>query len=177
MRTKKFKFLFLVSLLLISINASTSKAVPSRDHLTEQEAGLVADAQELDKRIAVFTKIIERRFLLITNPNATQSKKEQETFGDFPKGKRTELLSDIAKIIDESISNIESVNDKDSSNPLIEKSLRKFGESCKGFVTQLSTMLNQTKDEGERRAIERAIENAQLVIDAAKNLPAETKKK
>lgn len=177
MMTKTFKFLILISLLLISINASTSKGTPSRDHLTEQEAGLVADNQELDKRIAIFIKTIERRFLLIANPNATQSKKEQETFGDFPKGTRAELLMDIAKIIDESISNIENVNDKDPSNPLIAKSLRKFGEACKGFVTQLSTMLNQTKEDRERVAIEKAIENAQMVIEAANKLPAETKKK
>lgn len=149
----------------------------SRDHLTEQEAGLVADTQELDKRIAVFIKAIERRFAVIADPNAKQSQKDLEKFGPMPQGKRAELLSDISRIIDESITNIENVSDRDPSNPLINKSLRKLSDSCKTYLTQFAQMRDKATDEKELRAIEHAIENAQMVVDAAQKLPPPTKGK
>jgi predicted transcriptional regulator len=170
---RNFRLLIFISLFFLSFPA----LAVSRDHLTEQEAGLVADTQELDKRIAVFIKAAERRFALIADPNVKQSEKDLEKFGPMPQGTRAELLSDIAKIIDESITNIENVSDRDPSNPLINKSLSKLADSCKTFLSQLSPMLEKAKDEKEIHAIELAIENAQMVVDAAQKLPPPAKGK
>jgi hypothetical protein len=149
----------------------TTYAASLPDHLTEQEAGLVADTQELDKRTAVFIKAIERRFLVISNPNATQSNKDKEIWGPLPTGTRAKLVEDISKIIDEAITNIENVNERDPSNPLLAKSLRKLSEACKGFATQFLPMKEKAQDEREFRAIIKALDSAQEVIDAAQKLP------
>jgi predicted transcriptional regulator len=170
---KNFGLLFFTLLFFLSFPALAA----SRDHLTEQEAGLVADTQELDKRTDVFIKAVERRFAIIADPNTKQASKDLEKFGPMPQGTRAELLSDIAKIIDESITNIENVSDRDPSNPLVNKSLRKLADSCKVFLSQLSPMLEKSKDEKEVHAIERAIENAQMVVDAAQKLPPPAKGK
>ena len=53
-----------------------------RDHLTEMEGDLIREtAPILDQRIEVFIKAADRRLLVLTNPNATQKKKEEETKG------------------------------------------------------------------------------------------------
>jgi len=42
-----------------------SVSAQSRDHLTDQETELVRFYQELDKRIEVFIKAIDRRFAIL----------------------------------------------------------------------------------------------------------------
>lgn len=176
MNKKTTSILICVSLcLLFSFPANAN--VFFRDHLTEQEAGLVADNQELDKRTAVFIKAIERRFSLLADPNFKQTPKDLEKFGPLPTGTRPELLWDIQKIIDEAIDNIESVSERDASNPLLNKSLRKLSDSCKIYLSQLTPMRDKATNEKELSAIEHAIENAQMVVDAASKLPPPAKGK
>ena len=45
-----------------------------RDHLTPAEVDLVRDTQAIDKRTDVFIKAADRRLLLLTDPQAAQSK-------------------------------------------------------------------------------------------------------
>ena len=104
-----------------------------RDHLTPQEVDLIKEAQILDKRIDVFIKAADRRLLVLKggatpgNPaNAKQLKKDSEKWGELPTGSRAELVSDIARILDEAITNIDDVSSRDERNPLIAKSLRKL---------------------------------------------------
>src|SRR5258708_7244490 len=82
----------------------------TRDHLTDQETELVRFHQELDKRIEVFIKAIDRRFAIINGtpqPATKKSAKEEPEWGEVPKGTRAELLGDIAGILDEAITNID----------------------------------------------------------------------
>src|ERR1043166_7671394 len=84
----------------------------SRDHLTDPETELVREYQQLDKRIEVFIKAIDRRFAIINGtPQPAPKKKNQdkEDWGELPKGSRAELLDDIAGILDEAINNIDDV--------------------------------------------------------------------
>src|ERR1051325_1460961 len=105
-----------------------------RDHLTPQEVDLVKDAQALDKRIEVFIKAADRRLLVLNGgtavvANTKQAKKEAALWGDLPTGSRAELISDIAKILDEAITNIDDVSARDERNPLIAKSLRRLAQA------------------------------------------------
>ncbi|MCA1556812.1 MAG: hypothetical protein LC747_09005, partial [Acidobacteria bacterium] len=86
--------------------------VQRREHLTPQEVEMVRDTQELDRRSELFIKIAERRLVAITNPAAaattpTLSAKEIEKWGELPKGTRAQLLSDLARIFDEAIVNVD----------------------------------------------------------------------
>lgn len=177
MNKKTTSILICVSLCLLFLSFPANATVLLRDHLTEHEAGLIADNQELDKRTAVFIKAIERRFSILADPNFKQTPKDLEKFGPLPTGTRAELLWDIQKIIDEAIDNIENVSERDASNPLLNKSLRKLSDSCKTSLSQLTSMRDKATNEKELSAIEHAIENAQMVIDAANKLPAPAKGK
>lgn len=177
----RFAFLLLVLFgpLCAFAHAASSATPAKRDHLTAQEADLVREEQTLDRRTAVFVKAVERRFLVLTDTNAAASKvvqKDSEKWGELPKGTHTELLGDIAKILDEAITNIDDVAERDAKNPLLSKSLRKLSEASTRFLAQLDPMRAAAQSDDEREAINQAIENAQAIITAAQKLPPETVK-
>ena len=145
-----------------------------RDHLTEKEVDLVKEAQALDKRIDVFIKATERRMMVINNSagaNAKQLKKDSEQWGELPTGSRAELVSDIAKILDEAITNIDDVSARDERNPLISKSLRKLAQSVNSIMTQLKPLATQAKGDAEVASFELLNEDAQSILEAANKLP------
>jgi hypothetical protein len=155
----------------------------TRDHLTDQETELVRFYQELDKRIEVFIKAMDRRFAIINGRAQTASKKlmkDEPEWGDLPKGTRTELLGDIAGILDEAITNIDDVSRRDEKNPLISRSLRKLTVAANGYLAQIAVLKNQAKDVDEQAAIERVADNANQIIEVGAKLPpppAESDKK
>jgi hypothetical protein len=169
--------LAILSLTVVAIGAAAQ--TPRRDHLTAQETDLIKEAQVLDKRTEVFIKAAERRLTAITNPAqpaTKQSKKDAEKWGELPTGTRAELLSDLAKILDEAIVNIDDVSAHDEANVLIPKALRKLSAAATSFVSQLNDINAQTKDADERAFIQQALENSQAIIAAASKLPPPTRK-
>jgi hypothetical protein len=163
--------LLFVGLLLIT----GSVAAQTRDHLTDQETELVRFHQELDKRIEIFIKAIDRRFAIINGTAPAVVKKagkDEPDWGDVPKGTHTQLLGDIAGILDEAITNIDDVSRRDEKNPLISRSLRKLTSSAQGYLTQLAALKNQAKDPDEAAAIDRVADNATQIIEVGSKLPA-----
>lgn len=172
----RFLLLLVVSLLLINT------AVAQRDSLTPQEVDLVKEAQILDKRTDVFIRAMERRVMVINGTaaaatNAKVLKKEAERWGDLPTGSRAELISDIARIVDEAITNIDDVALKDERNPLIGKSLRKLAASVTSIMDQLKPLSEQAKSEAEIGSFEQLNENAKSIFEAVGKLPPEVEKK
>ena len=171
--------LLLVLLLGLTVVASVS-AFQKRDHLTEKEVDLVKEARALDKRIDVFIKAAERRLMVINNSsaaNAKQLKKDSERWGELPTGSRAQLVGDIARILDEAITNIDDVSSRDERNPLIPKSLRKLATSVNAIMTQLKPLATQAKDDAEVASFEMLNEDAESILEAATKLPAEVDKK
>ena len=154
----------------------TQTTAQQRDHLTQQEVDLVKEAQILDKRIDVFIKAAERRMMVINNSaaaNAKLLKKDSERWGELPTGSRAELVSDIAKILDEAITNIDDVSARDERNPLIAKSLRKLAQATTTMMTQLKPLATEAKSDAEIASFELLNEDAQSILEAANKLPAE----
>src|SRR6476619_666617 len=108
LRVSSVAFLLLVAL------SVPARILQDRDHLTLQEQDLIKDAQILDERIAIFVKAADRRLLVINGvkdpATAKQLKKDQEKWGDLPTGSHSELIHDVAKILDEAITNIDDVS-------------------------------------------------------------------
>lgn len=156
-----------------------SVAAQTRDHLTDQETDLIRFYQELDKRMDVFIKAIDRRFAVINGTAQPSTKKppkkreeeDEPDWGDIPKGTRTELLGDIAGILDEAITNIDDVSHRDARNPLISRSLRKLTSAANGYLTQLATLKSHTTDPDEAAAIDRVADNANQIIEVGTKLP------
>lgn len=158
----------------------TTQTFAQRDHLTQQEVDLVKEAQILDKRIEVFVRAAERRMIVINGTaaaNAKPLKKESERWGELPTGSRAELVSDIAKIFDEAITNIDDVSARDERNPLIGKSLRKLAQSVNAIMAQLKPLSTEAKTEAEIASFELLNEDAQSILEAANRLPPEVDKK
>jgi len=166
--------------LFISLFVGFSAQAQSRDHLTQQEVDLVKEAQILDKRIDVFIKAVERRMMVINNSSAAnvkQLKKDSERWGELPTGSRAELVSDIARIFDEAITNIDDVSARDERNPLIGKSLRKLAQAVNSIMAQLKPLSTDAKSDAEIASFELLNEDAQSILEAATRLPPEVDKK
>jgi hypothetical protein len=164
--------LFAIMLLSVFGFASPVCDAQARDHLTDKEVEMIKDAQILDQRIDVFIKAADRRLLALNGVDAgsaKQLKKDSERWGDLPTGSRAELISDIARILDEAITNIDDVSGRDEKNPLIPKALRKLAAEATRIVDQLKTV--QAKGEAEEGSLEQLKENADSIIQAANKLP------
>lgn len=163
--------LFLLALL-------PSPAVASRPaqraHLTPQEIEQVRDNQELSKRTDVFIKAADRRMLALTDQAAAskQAQKDSETWGDLAESTRPQLFSDLAKILDEAITNIDDTALKTQNTSLLTKSLHKLSAASARFLPQLLAMRDRVRDENERNQLELAIETAEEIIAAAGKHPA-----
>ena len=150
-----------------------SVSAQTRDFLTEQEAELVRFHQELDGRIGVFIKAIDRRFAIINGaaqPKSKKSSSDEPEWGEVPKGTRAQLLDDIAGILDAAIENIDDVSRKDEKNPLISRSLRKLTNATQGYLNQLSALTDKAKDPDEIAAVERVADQAKQIIEAGSKL-------
>lgn len=161
-----------------SLLALLALAVPgaARDFLTPKEEELVKEAQILDKRVEVFIKAAERRLLVLTGPTAAdgkQLKKDSELWGELPTGTRTELIMDVANILDAAVTNIDDVALRDEKNSLIPKALRKLAAAATRFQSQIVSLGQQTEVTSERRALEVVMTNIQEILEAAGRLPAE----
>lgn len=143
-----------------------SQAV-KRDHLTEKEDELVREVQEIDKRVEVFIKAADRRLLVLGNPNATQKKKEEESWGPLPTGSKLELLQDYKKILEEAEEKLDDSLNRDSKNPLLEKGFKAFVEAAKRQIPALKALAPQLADKREQRALAEAIAEAETVAGAS----------
>jgi hypothetical protein len=83
------------------------------------------------------------------------------------------LVSDIARIFDEAITNIDDVSARDERNPLISKSLRKLAQSVNTIMTQLKPLSAQAKGDAEVASFELLNEDAQSILEAVNKLPPE----
>jgi len=150
---------------LLAIVASAQKK-STRDHLTEQEVDQVRDVQQIDLRIEVFIKAADRRILVLTNPNATQKKKEEETWGPLPTGTKAELLGDYKKILEEGEEKMDDFFEREPKSDLLKKALRKFKDAANRQIPQLRAMASQMTEKADQRALAEAIEEAETVTKA-----------
>jgi hypothetical protein len=132
-----------------------------RDHLTEQEVDWVREVQVIDKRIEVFIKAANRRLLVLTDPAAKQSKKEEERWGPLPTGTKAELLEDYKRILEEAEEKLDDAYDR--KDALVPKALSKFKEAARKQLEQLRTLEAKLTETRELKALSEAIEEAELV--------------
>jgi hypothetical protein len=166
---KKLIPLTVALIFCLSLAASVTSAAQRREHLTPEEIEHIRDNQELDKRTAVFIRAAERRALMLTDPAAAarNAEKEKESWGSVS-GTRAQLLYDLSRILEEAVINIDDVHQRDPSSGLLRKSLFKLSEAAGLLIPRLTPLREQVREEAERDQLERAIESAQEIIEAAK---------
>ncbi len=163
-----------VSFVLLVATSAGAARQSQRESLTPQEIELVRDSQELDKRTQVFIKAAERRLLSVIDPQAAQSKqtpKEIEKWGELPQRTRAELLSDIARILDEAITNIDDTAARSPDSPLLPKAVKQLAAASTHFLAQLLPLRDRATEGRERESLEQALDELQEIIEAAKKIP------
>jgi hypothetical protein len=176
----KTRFILSIAVLTLLISVSFASKPLQRDHLTEQEVELVKEAQLLDKRIEVFIKATERRLIVLNGTqtaNAKQLKKDLELWGELPTGTNAQLIGDIARILDEAITNLDDVSSRDDRNPLIPKALRLLAAAVNNIMTQVAPFKDKATTDAEVASLEMLNDDAQQILEAAKKLPPEPEKK
>jgi hypothetical protein len=161
--------LLLIALLASMLSPADAFAAQKREHLTPEEIELVRDNQELDKRTEVFIKAAERRMLFVMNPSeaSKQSEKDREKWGEV-KGTHEQLFYDISKILDEAVVNIDDAAAHNPESPLLRKSLYRLSEAVGRILPQLANLRAGVQSEAEADQLDRAVEAAQEIADAAK---------
>jgi hypothetical protein len=144
-------------------------AAQRREHLTPEEIELVRDNQELDLRTGVFIKAAERRLLAVTNPaeSAKNAPLEKEKWGEV-QGSRVQLIYDISKILDEAVVNVDDVAERTPESPLLRKSLYMLSEAATRMLPELTKLREAAPNEAEADQLDRALETAREITDAAK---------
>ncbi|HEX3558120.1 MAG TPA: hypothetical protein VHU19_02890 [Pyrinomonadaceae bacterium] len=164
------RFFKIAALLFAALAAvSVVAAAQQREHLTQEEIEMVRDNQELDKRTDIFIKAAERRLLAATNPEeaSRQAAKDKEKWGEV-KGTRAQLFYDISKILDEAVTNVDDSAQHSPDSPLLRKSLYKLSDAAGRIEPQLAKLREGAREEAEADQLDRAIETAQEILEAAK---------
>lgn len=177
--TKFIFYIFTALFCVVSILPAAANAQGKRDHLTEAEVELVRDAQAIDQRTEIFVKAIDRRLLSINNqaaPDDKKPKKESEVWDEPPAGTRLELFTDIKKILDEAISNIDDAAARGGTDGKpFPKAVRKLSEAARRYLPQLKSALDQTADEKEKGVILSSIDFCEQIVEASAKVPEEAR--
>jgi hypothetical protein len=159
---KAIRCLTLLLLTFPSIVVSGRGLQQTRDHLTEEEADRVREAQILDMRMDVFIFAADRRLLVLNNPNAVQKKKEEEIWGPLPKGTRLELITDIKKIYSEAMEKIDDASERSKSDPVLVKALDKLKKGALRQIAEMKALQPKLTEKREINALLEAIEEAEV---------------
>jgi hypothetical protein len=175
MKNKYFKYVTVFTFLFAGLQffAAHSVSAQRRDHLTEMEVELVRDAQEIDSRMDIFVKAIDRRFLVLNNDTsqAKQIEKDLDKWGELPTGTRAQILRDIEKILDESISKIDDVATRDMKSDLFPVAVNVLANGAVRFLPELKSQLDKTTVETEKGSILNSIEFCEQIISASAKVP------
>lgn len=190
----KFQIIFIAGALVMLIGCvfSTGASAQRRDYMTDAESELVRDAQDIDLRIEVLIKMIDRRFNVLKANGGVASipAKESEKWGPAPIGTRMEILDDIRKLLNKAVDDIDNVAlnpvkyDADKNRSVKQKkkdemrfpsSVRNLAEAARRYQPALKNLLDTTTDGKEKGLILASLESCNEIISATTKLSTEEK--
>lgn len=178
MKRLDFRVLLFLFSSVIVLSLSTAATAQRRDYLSEKEADLVRENQQIDFRIDILTKAIDRRFMVLNGePEGKKDwEKSSELWGDMPTGTRLALLTDIEKLLQKAIDDIDDVAAHDRmDNKFFPKAMRSLAKSAEKYLPMLKAATGKTKDEKETGTLLGSIESCEQIIEAVGKVPAEVK--
>jgi hypothetical protein len=180
----QMKYLLFVSAVVMF--AAISVSSQQRDPMTDPEIELIRENQDIDKRIDVLTKMIDRRFaaLGVEVGGWKQAKKDSELWGEMRAGTKSELLFDIRQLLQKAIDDIDDValHNEDTlkqnkvQGELFPKAVRNLAAAANRYMEPLKTTLTKTTDERDKGLILSSLESCEAILDSVKQLPPETTK-
>jgi len=185
MKNLKFPLLASVAALFVLCCVSTTATAQRRDFVSDQEAELIRENQEIDRRIEVLTKFIDRRLAAAGIPgNQWKPQKEAELWGEEPKGTRLDLLYDTKRILQKAVDDIDDIASREGvaiegnekTGKLFPKAVRNLSAAATRFKPIFQTELSKSTNEKEKGLLFDSIELCDQIIEAAAQLPAEPSK-
>ena len=173
MKTRILFVLLIVGVLFGSASAQR------RDYMTEAEIEIVRNNQDVDLRIAALTRMIDRRFAVLgIATGGLKPKKSDDDWGAEPTGSRAELLSDIKRLIEKAIDDIDNLaarmpdktkEEKKGVN-VFNKAVRDLAASASRWVPPLKKEYDTAQDDKIRVPVAAALEFCQQIIEATSKL-------
>lgn len=176
----------ILSFLLLSFFAAPNTPAQRRDHLTKEEVELIRDVQEVDGRMEIFVRAIDRRMIAISGTSGLDKdqlkrlEKEKEKWGELPEGTRSQLLSDIDKILDEAIDKLEDVSERDAKNELFAYAVYVLADYAKVLTGKLEALRDNSADPRDIAVLNSSIGQCGDIIEASSKVERpepKTKKK
>jgi hypothetical protein len=187
-----FRSIFVVvpAALLFTFILATDTAAQRRDYMTDAEIELVRDAQDIDLRIDVLTKMIDRRFIVlnINTGGSAIPNKESEKWGAAPTGTRIEILDDIRKLLDKAVDDVDNIathpnavrydtvdrsdKQKKKDETRFPTSVRNLAAAARRYQPALKSLLDSSKDEKEKGLILASLETCDEIISSTTKLPS-----
>ncbi len=181
---------FFIFAVVLAFLAAPSFVSAQRDYFTPEEVELIREAQKIDERINLLTKIIDRRFaaLKVEVGGAKISPKEADKWGVLAESSRHELLLDIKRILQKAIDDIDSLAErpesailpepdnkkaKQSFADLFPKAVRSLAASAKRYQPALKAELDRPNDNAEKGSVLASLEFCDQIIAAVEKLPAQ----
>lgn len=167
-------------------------AAQRRDYMTEAEIEIIREAQDIDERILVLTRMIDRRFhVLSINVNGWKDvAKPSDVWGDLPAGTRIQLFNDVKRLLQKAVDDIDNLAANPSAAPVRDKddrrakkdperfpkAVRMLASAAERYLMPLKTALDASNDEVEKGSLIDAIDLCQQIMAAVGKLPPEVKK-
>jgi len=176
-------FVFSFSVFTISCSLLTVSA-QQRDYLTDAEIEIIREAQQIDKRVELLTKIVDRRFAALkieVGGSAPQGKE----WGELPTGTRAQLFSDIRNILQKAVDDIDNLAARPDSmvidpnedkkkkkgfSDLFPKAVRTLAKAAERYKGPLSAALETTEAQRERGLIAGSIDLCDEIIASVTKL-------
>ncbi len=185
------KTFFLLAILILFTAAAPLAVQAQRDYFTPEEIELIRDTQKIDERIALLTKIIDRRFaaMKVDVGGATIKPKDADKWGTLPEMTRSDLLVDIKRILQKAIDDIDSLAERPDSailpDPddkkakqgfadLFPKAVRTLAAAAERYRPALKAELDQPNDPGSKGNVLTSLEFCDQIIAAVGKLPEQT---
>jgi hypothetical protein len=177
-RVLPFYFLLFTFPFCLSVSAQT------RDYFTDEEIEMIRDAQQIDHRIDLLIRIMDRRFAVL-KIDVGGSKAEGKEWGALPTGTRTELLADIKNILQKAVDDIDNLSERPNSmvlspeekdkkpkgfSDLFPKAVRSLAKAAERYKGPLTAALGATKDEKEKGILLNSIDMCNEIIESVSKL-------
>jgi hypothetical protein len=178
------KIYFFVFVALFGLVATVD--AQRRDYMTDAEIELVRDNQDIDKRVEILIRMIDRRLVLAGLPAGGPAVKasEDSKWGPEPEGTKLQLLTDVKFLLQKAIDDVDDVSEHNENaltqnkkeGLLFPKSVRILAAAANRYLLPLRSASEKTRDEKERGVILQSIESCELIIESVKQLPPEKQK-
>jgi hypothetical protein len=162
----------------------------SRDYFTADEVELIRDAQDIDLRIMVLTHSVDRRLVVLKIESNGVPAKEPEKWGPLPTGSRLELFTDIKRIIQKAIDDIDDTaahagtkmereientdrskkdksKDKSKEEKPFHRAVRLLAEAASKYKPLFAAQLDSSSDPKEKGVILASIDLCDQIMAAA----------